>query len=41
MMPKKSKNFPAAREIKNDLLTQGYGVDHAKSSTLRFTRPHR
>jgi hypothetical protein len=38
---KKSKNFPAVRKIRNDLLTQGYGVDHAKSSTLRFTRLHR
>ncbi|PYK62782.1 MAG: hypothetical protein DME50_18685 [Verrucomicrobia bacterium] len=31
------KKFPAACEIRNDSLTQGYGIDRAKSSTLRFT----
>jgi hypothetical protein len=35
------KKFPATNEIRNDLLTQGYGVDRAKSSTLRSTRLHR
>jgi len=35
------KKFPTASEIGNELLTQGYGVDRAKSSTLRFTRLHR
>jgi hypothetical protein len=40
-MQKKPQKFPAAFEIRNDLLSQGYGVDRAKSSTLRSTRPHR
>jgi hypothetical protein len=35
------KNFPATCKIRNDLLTQGYGVDRAKSSTLRSTCLHR
>jgi hypothetical protein len=33
----KNEKFPTAFEVRNDLLTQGYGVDRAKSST----RPHR
>jgi len=36
-MRKKLKNFPAACKIRNDPLTQGYGIDRAKSTTLRFT----
>jgi hypothetical protein len=27
---KKLKNFPAAFKVRNDLLSQGYGVDRAK-----------
>jgi hypothetical protein len=38
-MQGKMKNFPAARKIRNELLTQGYGVDPAKSSTLRSIPP--
>ena len=34
---KKIKEFPAGYKIRNDLLTQGYGIDSAKSSTLRST----
>ena len=30
----KNKKFPAACKTRNDLLTQGYGIDRAKSSTL-------
>jgi len=30
----KIEKFPAAFEIRNDLLTQGYGAERAKSSTL-------
>jgi hypothetical protein len=29
-MRKKMQKFPAAFEVKNDLLTQGYGVELAK-----------
>jgi len=39
-MPKIQK-IPATKKIRNDLLTQGYGVDRAKSSTLRSTCLHR
>jgi len=31
---KKPERFPAAFKVRNDLLTQGYGIDRAKSSTL-------
>jgi hypothetical protein len=31
---KKTERFPAAFKVRNDLLTQGYGIDRAKSSTL-------
>jgi hypothetical protein len=34
---KENEKFPAAFEIRYDLLTQGYGIDRAKSSTLRST----
>src|SRR6266705_3013827 len=34
-MRKKMKNFPTALKVRNDLLTQSYGVDRRKSSTLR------
>ena len=30
----KNRRFPAAFKVRNDLLTQGYGIDRAKSSTL-------
>ncbi|OLB02907.1 MAG: hypothetical protein AUH08_01530 [Verrucomicrobia bacterium 13_2_20CM_54_12] len=38
-MRKRMKNFPAAFEARNDLLTQGYGIDRAKSSTLPIHPP--
>jgi hypothetical protein len=38
-MQRKWKNFPTARKIRNELLTQGYGVDRAKSFTLRSIPP--
>jgi hypothetical protein len=31
---KKTERFPAAFTVRNDLLTQGYGIDRTKSSTL-------
>src|SRR6476646_3813239 len=31
---KKTERFPAAFKVRNDLLTQSYGIDRAKSSTL-------
>jgi hypothetical protein len=37
----KIEKFPAAFEIRNDLLTQGYGADRAKSSNLRSILLHR
>src|SRR6201993_772095 len=37
----KQKKFPAFCKIRNDLLTQGYGVDPAKSSTPRSARLRR
>jgi hypothetical protein len=40
-MRKKMENFPAAFENRNDLLTQGYGVDRAKIIHPRFTRLRR
>src|ERR1044071_3184714 len=37
--PTGNEKFPAAFEVRNELLTQGYGVDRAKSSTLRSIPP--
>ena len=34
IIQKKTERFPAAFKVRNDLLTQGYGIDRAKSSTL-------
>src|SRR4029077_19643431 len=34
IIQRKTERFPAAFKVRNDLLTQGYGIDRAKSSTL-------